>query len=112
MASSRTGLSGFGPAARQLPLKAFVTSLQREVWEGMTVPARSLAIDYIVHLLWNRLTLAADRQRYPQIQQEAIQRPMIVVGPPRSGSTLLHKLLSLDCELRWVVAELIGHYVC
>jgi hypothetical protein len=40
----------------------------------------------------------ADRQRHPQIQQEAIRQPMIVVGPPRSGSTLLHKLLSLDTD--------------
>jgi hypothetical protein len=98
MASSCTGLNDFGPAARQVPLNAFVTSLQREAWAGMTAPARSLAIDYIVHLLCNRLTLMADRQRHPQIQQEAIRQPMIVVGPPRSGSTLLHKLLSLDTD--------------
>jgi hypothetical protein len=55
-----------------------------------------LAVDYVVHLLCNRLTLMEDRQCNPEIQREAIRRPMIVVGPPRSGSTLLHKLLSLD----------------
>jgi len=97
-ASSLTGLSDFGPVARQVALTAFVNSLQREAWDGMTIPARSLATDYIVHLLCNRLTLMADRHRYPQIQQQAIVRPMIVVGPPRSGSTLLHKLLSLDSD--------------
>jgi hypothetical protein len=98
MASSRTKLTDFGPAERQVPLNAFVDSLKNEAWPGMTAPARSLAVDYIVHLLCNRLSLVADRKRYPQIQQEAITQPMIVVGPPRSGSTLLHKLLSLDTD--------------
>ncbi len=96
MATQRTGLSDFGPAARRAPLDTFVTSLQRECWEGMTAAAQSLAVDYIVHLLCNRLTLMADRQRYSPISQQVIRRPMIVVGAPRSGSTLVHKLLSLD----------------
>jgi Sulfotransferase family len=96
MASSRTGLSDFGPAERQTALNAFVTSLCRETWPGMTAQARSLALDYIVHLLCNRIRLMAERHRYPQIEQETIRRPIVVVGPPRSGSTLLHKFLSLD----------------
>src|SRR5579862_960563 len=96
MAAERTGLSDFGPDIRRAPLDAFVSSLQRECWAGMTPAAQSLAVDYIVHLLCNRLTLMADRQRHPQIPQQAIRRPMIVVGAPRSGSTLVHKLLSLD----------------
>jgi Sulfotransferase family len=53
-------------------------------------------VDYMVHLLATRLKLIADRKLHPEIARQEIRRPMIVVGPPRTGSTLLHTLLSLD----------------
>jgi hypothetical protein len=96
LACRRTGLSDFGDPARGIGLERFVFSLRREAWGAMTLPARERVVGYLIHLLGNRLKLVADRKQYPQIAQQKIIRPMIVVGPPRSGSTLLHKLLSLD----------------
>lgn len=52
----------------------------------------------IQRLLVNRLRLAADRERYPAIAQEAIERPIFIIGFPRSGTTLLHSLLAEDPE--------------
>ena len=95
-ASARTGLTDFGAAEREVPLRALVKAVRTECWGAMTPSARSLAADYLVHLLCNRLRLMADREAHPQIAQERLLGPMIVVGPPRSGSTLVHKLLSLD----------------
>jgi hypothetical protein len=95
-ASARRGLTDFGAAEREVPFRALVEAVRTECWGTMTPPARSLAVDYLVHLLSSRLRLMADRKSHPQIAQEKILRPMIVVGPPRSGSTLVHKLLSLD----------------
>lgn len=98
LSTVRTGLNDFGDPARRIPLEAFVSSLQRESWQGMTQPARDLVVEYIVHLLSTRLKLASDRKTYPEISRQEVCRPFIVVGPPRSGSTLLHTLLSLDPE--------------
>jgi hypothetical protein len=47
-------------------------------------------------LLVNRLRIAADRIRYPDIAAEKIERPVFVIGFARSGTTLLHALLAED----------------
>lgn len=96
LACGRAGLHDFGDPARTAPLEIFVSSLRDECWHGMTEPARKQVVDYMVHLLATRLKLIADRKLHPDIERQEIRRPIIVVGPPRSGSTLLHTLLSLD----------------
>ncbi len=95
-ASAQTGLHDFGDPARDNGLAALMESIGQESWQGMTMPARELAVDYLSHQLVSRLKLVADRKTYPEISQQEIKSPLIVVGPPRSGSTLLHTLLSLD----------------
>ena len=85
-----------GDPARNAGLVAFVESLKKESWAGMTLRARELAVDFLVHYLVTRMRLMADRKANPEISQQKITAPLIVVGPPRSGSTLLHTLLSLD----------------
>ena len=109
MARERTGLDDFGDPARRTPLEVFVSSLQAESWERVTPRARAHTVDHIVHLLAIRLQLVADRKKYPEIAQQQIRCPIILVGPPRSGSTLLHTLLNLDpghlAPEHWVCLE-------
>jgi Sulfotransferase family len=50
----------------------------------------------VTRLLANRLRIALDRQQFPGITMEKIERPLVVVGLPRSGTTLLHSLLAED----------------
>jgi hypothetical protein len=47
-------------------------------------------------ILVNRLRLILDRQSFPGIATEKIERPIFVIGFARSGSTLLHGLLAED----------------
>jgi hypothetical protein len=47
-------------------------------------------------LLVNRLLVALDRQRFPGIAAETIERPTFIIGFARSGTTLLHSLLAED----------------
>jgi hypothetical protein len=96
MAARRAGLRDFDDPGRDEGLGVFTRSLRDEAWHRMTEPARAQIVEYMVHLLATRLKLVEDRKRHPEIAQQRIERPMIVVGPPRSGSTLLHTLLSLD----------------
>lgn len=55
---------------------------------------------YVCHwLLTTRLEFIEDRNRYP-IADEVIERPMFVTGEPRSGTTLMHALMSVDPDSR------------
>jgi hypothetical protein len=47
-------------------------------------------------LLSTRLRLAGDRRRLPAIAAEQVERPIFVIGFPRTGTTLLHSLLAED----------------
>lgn len=50
----------------------------------------------LTRLLANRLRIALDRRNIPEIAEERTERPIFVVGLPRSGTTLLHSLLAED----------------
>jgi hypothetical protein len=107
LACRRTGLSDFGDPARNAGLGAFAAAFRDELWAAMPQPVRDDAIEYVVHMLATRLKLADDRKRHPDIARQEIAPPFIVVGPPRSGSTLLHTLLSLDPKA--IAPE---HWIC
>lgn len=105
--SREVGLDYFGDPARNLGTQTFMTSLAEEVWPHMTVRARRAAIDFVKHHYASRLWMIADRKAHSEIAQQVIEAPLIVVGPPRSGSTLMHTLLSLDPQR--IAPE---HWVC
>jgi hypothetical protein len=55
--------------------------------------------EQIKRLLATRLKLVIDRTRYPGIESEPIERPIFIIGFPRSGTTLLHSLLAEDPDV-------------
>ncbi|TVS83528.1 sulfotransferase family protein [Mycobacterium helveticum] len=50
-------------------------------------------------LLTSRLEFIEDRNRHP-VGDEVIESPMFVTGEPRSGTTLMHALMSVDPHAR------------
>ena len=52
----------------------------------------------VQRVLTTRLRLKLDRQLFPAITEEKIERPIFVIGFPRSGTTLLHSLIAEDPE--------------
>lgn len=96
LAVAQTGQDDFGDAGRNEGLIPYVASINEDSWAGMTPKARELAVDYLVHQLSVRLKLIQDRKTHAEIANQTIKAPLIVVGPPRSGSTLLHNLIRLD----------------
>jgi Sulfotransferase family len=52
----------------------------------------------VQRVLTTRLRLKLDRQLFPAITGEQIERPVFVIGFPRSGTTLMHSLLAEDPE--------------
>ena len=57
------------------------------------------AAENIHWLLTDRLFFFDDRKRWP-LADEVIDRPMFATGEPRSGTTLMHALMSVDPDAR------------
>jgi hypothetical protein len=67
---------------------------------GLTQLGRGSLRSRIVRLLRNRISLADLIKRYPEIESIEIEKPIIVVGMPRSGTTHLVNLLAADRRRR------------
>lgn len=91
-AEHETGLHDFGDGQFRGPLDALVRFLNAA--DGLGADDRRAAFGQVVRVLGGRLRLVEDRKRYPGIADERIEAPLIVIGFPRSGTTLLHALLA------------------
>jgi hypothetical protein len=95
-ARERTGLSEFGPDDFRARL-----ALLREEWGGdpeVTGFHRSVLFGYLVRYAANRLLIHDTLARHPEIREQRIERPVIVTGLPRSGTTHLVNLLASDAR--------------
>ena len=54
----------------------------------------------VLETLCARLQMERDRQLYPNISRQEISEPLFIVGLPRSGTSVLHRLLAADPEHR------------
>jgi hypothetical protein len=79
-------------------LDAHVAAVEADT--GLTQLARGTLRARIVRLLRNRISLADLIRRYPEIESIEIEKPIIVVGMPRSGTTHLVNLLAADRRRR------------
>ena len=93
-ARRQTGLEDFGEPAVEEPLRRLIHSYEHEA--GLTLIGRIAARQDTLRLLTNRLKMEADRRRHPEIAAVEVRRPLFVTGLPRTGTTLLHGLLSQD----------------
>lgn len=93
-ARRETGLAEFGPPTFVPPLTALVESLACEA--DLNAVGIGLQRTRLVELLKNRLRLQALLARHPEIEDEQIVPPVIILGLPRTGTTMLQRLLSTD----------------
>ena len=97
-ASRRARLDDFGDDAFRDPLRRLLASYESEA--RLTLLGRLIARRDAVRLLENRLHLADTCRRHPEIAAEPVRAPIVVVGLPRTGTTVLHALLAQDPENR------------
>jgi hypothetical protein len=91
-AERRARLSDWGDQGFREGLETLVGSFE-EQGQAHTF-GRLFFREYCVRLLINRLRIQDDLTRHPEILGVPIRRPLIITGFPRSGTTLLHRLLS------------------
>lgn len=92
VAEQATGLSDWGDPT--LPDR-FTTAVELIRSVGMDVAGDRRAAEICHWLLTDRLRFFADHDR-GDLAAEVVDRPLFVTGEPRSGTTLLHALLSVD----------------
>jgi len=94
-AARATGLTDFGPDDWQEPLRYLLQDFAGCAELNST--GRVIARKLVLGLLRNRLRLVA---RYSSINPTDIERPVFIVGLPRTGSTLLHELCGSTSAFR------------
>tara|TARA_R110002049_G_scaffold110858_2_gene259972 strand:+ start:1904 stop:3142 length:1239 start_codon:yes stop_codon:yes gene_type:complete len=97
-AMKNTGLTDFGEEDFRQPLALLLDSLEREA--DLSLLGRVIARGDLVRTLENRLGFVELFKQHPEIAEQPIERPIFVVGPPRSGTTIFHDLLVMDPDNR------------
>jgi Sulfotransferase family len=94
----RAGDGDFGDPGWREALEVLCASIEREA--RLSTFGRIAVRGLIVDALATRLRLIAWAARHPEVREERITRPWVVVGLPRTGTTLLSILLGLDPNVR------------
>ena len=97
-ARARTGLDDFGPDDFRERLSRLIDEWNDDT--AMRQVNRMILRDMAVRHASTRLLAQNYRKLHPEYAQEKIDRPIIVVGLPRSGTTHLLNLLGSDSRLR------------
>jgi hypothetical protein len=93
-ARASTGLDDFGGDSWRPHFDVLIRALHDEA--RLTVAGRIVARTELLRALRQRLLLTATWKADPTILDEPIVAPVFVVGTGRSGTSILHELLSLD----------------
>jgi hypothetical protein len=97
-AGARTGLSDFGPGDFRERLGLWLGEADAD--PDRTALGRLGLFNDCVRYASTRLQIRDLLARHPEISDERIDRPLIVVGLPRSGTTHLVNLIAADQRLR------------
>jgi hypothetical protein len=92
------GLQDLGEPSYREGLEAYCEALPREA--QLSAFGRINARAGVVGALVNRLRVLDWARRHPEVAAERIERPWIIVGLPRTGTSLLSFLMELDPHSR------------
>jgi len=93
-AKSETGLSDLGEPLFFEGLNKLIDSINNEAsLNEIGIQAQPIRIQ---GSLSNRLRFEEDLKKFPEILEQEIIAPIVIVGLPRTGSTMTHRLLASD----------------
>lgn len=93
-AECHTGLDDYGDEDWREPFEIISRALDEEA--DLNLMGRLMTRSDLLHFLEGRLRIEDTYRRHPEIDQEAIVKPFVVVGQGRSGTSMLLNLLSQD----------------
>lgn len=94
------GLDDFGDPSFRPALDVLRGALAVEA--DLSPLGRQLLGEKLRQQLVDRLLVEDWFRRHPEIADEQVDDPLVIVGLPRTGSTTLQRLLSGDPRLRWM----------
>lgn len=93
-AVAATGLDDFGDRWFERPFDALLESVKHEA--RLNAAGDFSAMKQFHHVLRDRLYAQMWFKRHPEILARPLKNPVVIVGPMRSGTTRLHRLLASD----------------
>ena len=93
-AMRQTGLREFGDPWFRQPMRALIEAVRQEA--DLNPVGRTVAYVHMLKLLKERLRAEHWFAAFPEIRRRPLPPPVVVVGPMRSGTTRLHRLLAAD----------------
>jgi Sulfotransferase family len=106
-ARAATGLDDLGAGSWREGLERYLAALAAEA-DLTELGAMALEAQIVANLT-NRLRVTAWRAEHPELAHQRIERPIVVLGLPRTGTTLVSELLHRDPAnrslLRWEAAS-------
>ena len=99
-AKAQTGLADFGAADFEERLGALLAEVEADanVWRT----AKAQFVGFCIKAAANRLKCRDFIKRHPPILGIGVDRPIFIVGLPRSGTTHLENLIAADRRLRYL----------
>jgi hypothetical protein len=108
-AERTTGLRWQADAQTDEALDVLTTSIERQA--QLSLFGRLVIRARLQGLLTTRLRVAALLAEHPEIKDLPIEPPIVIAGLQRSGTTMLHRLLAADPDMRsvqsWEVVHLL-----
>ena len=93
-ARTQAGTSNFGDESFREPLEILVRAIETEA--DLTDDAVKAQLAELVPQLVTRLKIHGFVDRFPEIVEQPIVAPVIIVGPQRSGTSKLFRLIAAD----------------
>ncbi len=97
-AQREAGVDDFGDDGFRQGLELLVDCCEREA--GLTPLGRMMVQQEVGRCLVNRLKVRDWWQKHPQLSEEKVERPIFIIGQGRTGTTIMHELLTLDPQNR------------
>jgi hypothetical protein len=99
-ARKNTGLNDFGDDGWIEHFRALLVAIEKEA--KLNFMGRLLTRSEFINYLEIRLQVQDYFKRFPEIDDEVIKEPVMLLGHGRTGTTILHETLSVDPQFRVV----------
>jgi Sulfotransferase family len=97
-ACERAGLDDLGSDSWREGLRLLVDSV--ESTPGVNPGGRDFVYGQFIDALWNRLRVVDYLRQHPEVSEERVERPLVILGLPRTGTSLASYLLDQDPRRR------------
>jgi hypothetical protein len=99
-ACKQTGLSDYGDEWFVEHLQVLIDTWQHEA--ELSEAGIQMIEGRVVEILANRLRLRKYQQHHPEILQQKIEKPVVIIGLPRTGTTKLQRMVSASGDFHYI----------